>query len=400
MARRAALLLVLAAVVVGPAGADTIADRKSSVDARLARLSDRVARMQARESSVRTEIAAASARIRVVERQVGDVSTRLAPLERELELRQVKLERVDTLLRLQTARLGLLETQRAIAQRRLGGRLVALYETEAPDTIAVVLSARSFTELLDSIDYLRQIGRADKRIADEVRAAKVGVARAHVRTAAARTHLRQERRLIALRVSQARTLRDRLASGRESLLRAQNVRRMALARLTATERGSLGEMEALQAVSESLAARIRAEQTRAAAAAVAGSSPAPVRSSSGALLWPVDGPVTSPFGWRWGRMHEGIDIGVGYGTPIHAAASGSVIYAGWMSGYGNLVVLDHGDGLATAYGHQSQLAVSIGQSVSQGQVIGYVGSTGHSTGPHLHFEVRVDGSAVDPLGYL
>jgi murein DD-endopeptidase MepM/ murein hydrolase activator NlpD len=99
-------------------------------------------------------------------------------------------------------------------------------------------------------------------------------------------------------------------------------------------------------------------------------------------------------------MHEGIDIGVGYGTPIHAAASGTVIYAGWMGGYGNLTVIDHGAGLATAYAHQSAFAAGVGQGVSQGQTIGYVGSTGNSFGAHLHFEVRVNGSAVDPLGYL
>jgi len=99
-------------------------------------------------------------------------------------------------------------------------------------------------------------------------------------------------------------------------------------------------------------------------------------------------------------MHEGIDIAVPSGTPIHAAASGRVIYAGWMSGYGNLTVVDHGNGLATAYGHQSALAASAGQDVAQGQVTGYVGCTGHCFGPHLHFEVRVDGQPVDPLGYL
>jgi len=103
---------------------------------------------------------------------------------------------------------------------------------------------------------------------------------------------------------------------------------------------------------------------------------------------------------RWGRMHDGIDIAASSGTPIHAAASGTVIYAGWMEGYGNLVVIDHGNGLSTAYGHQSSIAVGNGQAVAQGQTIGYVGTTGHSTGPHLHFEVRVNGAPVDPLGYL
>src|SRR6185436_17696139 len=135
--------------------------------------------------------------------------------------------------------------------------------------------------------------------------------------------------------------------------------------------------------------------------------PAPTSGGSGGgspsaagFIWPVNGTLTSGFGWRWGRMHEGIDIAAPTGTPISAAASGTVIYAGWMGGYGNLVVIDHGNGLATAYGHQSSIAVGSGTYVSQGQTIGYVGSTGHSTGPHVHFEVRVNGSPVDPLGYL
>ena len=114
----------------------------------------------------------------------------------------------------------------------------------------------------------------------------------------------------------------------------------------------------------------------------------------------MSGPVTSGFGWRWGRMHEGVDIGAGSGTPIVASASGTVIYAGWMGGYGNLVVIDHGGGIATAYAHQSSIAAGVGQAVAQGQVIGYIGCTGHCFGSHLHFEVRVNGAAVDPLGYL
>jgi len=110
--------------------------------------------------------------------------------------------------------------------------------------------------------------------------------------------------------------------------------------------------------------------------------------------------VTSGFGMRWGRMHTGIDIAVPTGTPVHAAAAGTVVYSGWMSGYGFLVAVDHGNGLATAYAHNSSLLVRVGDHVAQGQVISLSGSTGHSTGPHVHFEVRVNGVPVDPLSYL
>jgi len=122
----------------------------------------------------------------------------------------------------------------------------------------------------------------------------------------------------------------------------------------------------------------------------------------GGLSWPVSGPVTSPYGPRWGTFHRGIDIGVGMGTPIAAASGGTVFYSGEMGGYGLVVLIDHGNGMVTLYAHQSQLIAVNGQSVSRGTTIGLVGSTGHSTGPHLHFEVRLgsSGNAVDPMGYL
>ena len=132
---------------------------------------------------------------------------------------------------------------------------------------------------------------------------------------------------------------------------------------------------------------------------VAGSTGTGQASAAG-LIWPCDGVVVSGFGMRWGRMHEGIDIGCAYGAPNRAAAAGTVIYSGWLGGYGNLVVVDHGNGLSTAYAHASSLLVGVGQSVSQGETVSLVGSTGNSSGPHLHFEVRVNGQAVDPLLYL
>ncbi|MGH9282696.1 MAG: M23 family metallopeptidase, partial [Acidimicrobiales bacterium] len=124
------------------------------------------------------------------------------------------------------------------------------------------------------------------------------------------------------------------------------------------------------------------------------------RVSGAGLVWPVRGTVTSPFGMRWGRLHAGIDISARTGVPIRAAKAGEVIFAGSMSGYGNCVIVNHGGGLTTLYAHQSRLATSEGANVGQGEVVGYVGSTGHSTGPHLHFETRVSGSPQNPRRFL
>ena len=122
--------------------------------------------------------------------------------------------------------------------------------------------------------------------------------------------------------------------------------------------------------------------------------------SPSGFIWPIQGVLTSGFGPRWGRMHTGIDIADPAGTPIHAAKAGEVIYAGWLNGYGNTVVVDHGDGIATLYGHQSRIGSTEGQQLNQGDVLGFVGSTGHSTGNHLHFEVRINTKPVNPRPYL
>jgi murein DD-endopeptidase MepM/ murein hydrolase activator NlpD len=392
MVRRAALVLVLAVVAAAPAGADTIVERKQSVDAKIAALGEQVAKAQEREASLRAEVEAVSSEIRALAQRVNDISVDLESLEHELDLRRERLRQLNELFRLQTERLKLLRRQHAIALRRLGDRVDSLYRQDRPDTLSLLLSSTSFADALDVFDYLQRIADADRRIANEVGAAKNRMRLQREQTRTTRKRHRQEARVVAVRLAQVRALRDRLVSSRSGLVAAQAERQQDLADLTAIEREQLEEMEALQEVSATLAAKIQAAQ---AAAGTDSGSP-----SSAGFVWPVLGPVTSPFGWRWGRMHEGIDIGVPSGTPIRAAASGTVIYAGWLGGYGNLTVIDHGGGVATAYGHQSGLAAGNGASVAQGQVIGYVGSTGHSTGPHLHFEVRVNGVPQDPLGYL
>ena len=203
-------------------------------------------------------------------------------------------------------------------------------------------------------------------------------------------------RLVAARTAEQRRVRDRLAWDQRQLATVRREKDEALSSTRGQREEYLHEVEGLLAQSASIAAKIRAAQS----ASV--SSPSLVRSqaSSSGYIWPAHGILTSSFGWRWGRMHEGIDIAVGNGTPVVSSASGTVIVAGWMGGYGNLVVVDHGNGVSTAYGHNTGVTVGVGQSVAQGQLIAYSGNTGHSTGPHIHFEVRINGAPVDPLGYL
>jgi len=390
MGRRFLVGLVVVLAAAAPAAAD-INEKKHSVDQRIAELRDRVQAARNREAALQGEIESASAQIRGLERQVGDVSDRLVPLERELSLRELKLNRLNALFEVQSTRLGFLRIEYRTAIDRLNEVLVAAYEADTPDELAFVLSARSFSELLDGLDYVRAIAEYDKSIAGEVSGAKREVTIARTRTKRTRDSVRSQAQVVAVRVHQVRELRDELLASKGKLEDTRTRKKASLASLTAEEREEATEIDSLVQVSVELTAKIQAAQVRTSVQ----------RSASAAgLIWPVNAPITSPFGWRWGRMHTGIDLGAAYGTPIAAAASGAVIYADWLGGYGNLTVIDHGGGLATAYAHQSRIAVSVGESVAQGQIIGYVGSTGHSTGPHLHFEVRVNGEPVDPLGYL
>lgn len=391
MARRLTFLLALVLVVSAPAAADTIFDQKQQVDEQIDELRSQLEETRQREQALEREIAGVSTEIRNLEQKVGDVSQRLAPLERELRLRELKLNRLNALYQLQTERLQFLRRQLRAANARLALRLNAVYRADDPSELDFVFQARSFSDLLDGLDLARDIAHQDKRIVDTVSAAKREVSDALGRTTRARATVQRQAEVVAVRVRQVKELRNALLADQSRLDQARTQKKARLDDLSAEERSQAEEIDALQASSGELAAKIRAAQ---------GIAPGIGGPSAGSFIWPVSASITSPFGWRWGRMHEGIDLGAGEGTPIAAAAAGTVIHAGWLGGYGNLVVIDHGGGISTAYGHQSSIAVSTGQAVAQGEVIGYVGNTGHSFGAHLHFEVRVNGAAVDPLGYL
>jgi len=388
------LLAAVVAVCATPASGD-VAGRKQAIDSRLARVQAKIQWAQEREQTLAGQIADVNGQIRGLAQQVGVVSTELAPLERDLELHREKLDRLTELFRLQTERFHFYRTEYEAMIDRLGNRLVDLYEGSEPSALEVVFGSKSVTDLIDQAQMVESLGAQDTSIAAQVGSAKERVKAQREHTKRFRALVAAELRTIAVRTNQVRALRDRLLASKNQLAAARANKRESLQNVRETKAEFLHEAAGLQAASASLAAQIRSAQARASFSAPSDTTP-----SAAGFIWPVNGPVTSGFGMRWGRMHEGIDIGVGYGTPIHAAAAGRVVYAGWMSGYGNLVAIDHGRGISTAYGHQSSIAVSVGEVVAQGQTIGFVGCTGHCFGPHLHFEVRINGSPVDPLGYL
>ena len=391
--RRIPLAVVVLLLAATPAWGDDVT-KKHQLDAQITSLQGKLSAHKQQEQALRNQVAGYTSQIRTLESKAGDVSLKLNTLEADLALHQKRLDALNSLFRLQSKRFAFLEAEYAESIRTLNRRLVDIYESDQASTLDVFLGAANVQEALDQVAFMTDIGVQDRRIATEVSHAKTQVKAARAKTKKVRATVQSEAKVITARTEQTRLVRNELLGARDQIASTKQQKVTDLSQLSASERAEAEEIDSLQASSAALTARIQAAQAQ-----HSSSGPSSTPSSAG-LIWPASGPVTSPFGFRWGRMHEGIDIGATYGSAIHAAASGTVIYCGWESGYGNLTVIDHGGNLATAYGHQSSIAVTCGQQVSQGQVIGYVGSTGHSTGPHLHFEVRINGAPVDPMGYL
>jgi murein DD-endopeptidase MepM/ murein hydrolase activator NlpD len=394
MARRLAYLSVLVLVLASSAAAGTsdLRDKQSEIQDRITALRQKIAWANSKSTVLTSQISLVTARIRSLEDGVSRATAKLQTIESDLAVRRNKLAALTQIYRLQTGELNRLKREYATAEARANRRLVAIYQQEDPTTVDVVLASRSFTDLLDQLDFLGEIGRQDQSIARELSAAKLKMRDARRKTNGARTQVAEAARGLEQQLDVQLAERNRLVSAQDQLAGARETKQRTLSKVQYSKDEFLHEVAGLEQASRELAAKIQAAQ-RSSAVSVGGVSPS-------GYIWPVSGPVTSTFGWRWGRMHEGIDIAAPTGAPIVSAAAGTVLYAGWLGGYGNLVVVDHGGGVSTAYAHMSSIASGTGQGVAQGQVLGYVGSTGHSTGPHLHFEVRINGQAVDPLRYL
>jgi murein DD-endopeptidase MepM/ murein hydrolase activator NlpD len=366
--------LLVCALIAPAAGAATSSNqsKRDAARRRHAQLATQLNGLRASDKELAAAVAA-------LDTQVAAQSAAARAAESAAGAADVALTQAEARLAATAGRIGKL-------RNLLARRAVSAYMRPSGETVIEVLQSRDLGEVSRRTTMLRRVASNDRDVLDQLHAAQQDESIQRHASAKAR-QLAQDRRA---------AVQDRL--GQLTDAQAQQVR--VRAGLDARIRDYAQEANDVAALEGLLSARIRADEQRLAAQQSGDATLGdPGKVSGAGLIWPVRGPVTSGFGMRWGRMHQGIDISAGTGTPIRAAKAGTVTFAGTMSGYGNVVIITHAGGLSTLYAHQSRLAVS-GGPVSQGQVIGYVGSTGHSTGPHLHFETRIGGTPEDPMRYL
>jgi murein DD-endopeptidase MepM/ murein hydrolase activator NlpD len=396
MKRFAALLLILAlAPSFSQARTPSLQQRieaarlkSQALQARLHQKRGELHQAAAHENDLQAQLDQTNSAIHDVQARLGGLNAQAASTERKIAWNTVQLNAARKSLELHDT--------------ALKHRLVDIYENGDLSYAAVLLSARSFTEFVERWEDLRLLIDANETA---VRARKAAAAKVSaVQSDLERTQ--QELQAQQLAQQRAQNQLNTLADERRNLVAIADQQRRNVAHevaeiedLSAAEESELEQLvqERQKQLEAQRQAQLRAQGITGATAPSTG---------PGSLGWPVSGTITSPFGWRSNPFggspdfHPGLDIAAPMGTTVTAAASGTVILAQWYGGYGNFIMIDHGGSVSTGYGHLSAIYVSVGQTVQRGQAIGAVGSTGHSTGPHLHFEVRVNGKPVDPTPRL
>ena len=347
-----------------------------------------------KERVLTTTISGYTDRIDTLQSDITVLQTRQVQIQTDLDAKRAELARIQDDLRQERIRLVRLRARLAAAKDALAERLVEIYKSDEPDVVTVILEADGFEDLITRAEFIDRVGDQDGRIIERVRTAKAESVKAEAELDRLEERQRRVTAEVDRRLREVAAIKGQLVDRRDDYAAVRDKKQSVLADTRAHRHDLEGDLRALEKEQARVLARIQAAQNPSAAPA------GPIRQGSGSMVWPVDGAFTSPFGMRWGRLHAGIDLAAPEGTPIRAAEAGSVVLAGWTGGYGNYTCIAHGGGLSTCYAHQSRYGTSVGAKVSKGQLIGYVGNTGHSFGAHLHFETRVNGSPVDPMGYL
>nr|WP_127010943.1 M23 family metallopeptidase [Veillonella sp. CHU594] len=340
------------------------------------------------------------------EKTIGTVYEQLHAIQIELdtataELKQVQADRIRL-----DQDITKTEAELKAAQERLQSREKVFYKRVRDiyingriSYLDVVVGSKDFSDFANRMEMLKRILQADMELINTIKTEREEIASKKAK----------------LEADRAKVLElEKVAQEKQTIINQKKAERQAVLERAMNDRDTADRAyNELMASSASITAMLQqraAERAAAAAAASQGGGGGGATTTwvqgTGQLAAPVNAPITSDFGWRihpiygTSRLHAGTDFGVDEGTPVHAADGGVVVEAGWISGYGYTVIIDHGNGMSTLYAHNSDVAVSPGQTVSKGQVVSYSGNTGGSTGPHLHFEVRINGEPTDPMGYL
>lgn len=322
------------------------------------------------------------------ERQEKSVLQQLSLIDRDIELTQDELKNINGNLvllgtRIETAQKDLQKAQTDLDDRTqiLDKRLRDIYTEGSVSYLDVLFRATSLNDFLTRFDLMQRIAEQDITLMKQI--------------TAMRDQIAQNKKDLENKQAQLRALQDQTRDKQSYLAARSNERKQVLSQIETQQEAYRRALDEEEAYSRQLIQIIQQLQ-----------SPDTPAQGTGVLIWPVKGAITSPFGNRYHpivneyRQHTGMDIAASMGASIKAADGGTVIFSGWNDGYGKMTIIDHGEGMSTLYAHQSEQLVSQGARVVQGQVIGKVGSTGWSTGPHLHLEVRINGTPTNPADYL
>ena len=368
----------------------------NSLQSRIDAARKKIGAKKGTERMLGSQIAGYQRRIGRLQAKIGTLASRQDIIQADLDIKRAELERLRSDLRSERARLVRLRSRLDETRRVLRSRLVEIFKAGKPDLVTVILNSDGFADLLERSEFIARISDQDRRIVTLVSAARVDAVRSEKRLSRLEDRQQVVTEVVQKRRDEIAAIKMQLIGTRVGYSRTKAGKDAALDK-TRSDRANLQDhVESLEAASNKITGQLnRAQQQNA--------GDLPIRKGNGSMIYPINAPLSSPFGPRWGRLHAGIDLSAAEGTPIHAADGGKVVLmqgTGASGGYGNYTCVQHTATMSTCYAHQSRFGTSQGARVSQGQVIGYVGNTGHSFGAHLHFEVRINGSPVNPLNYL